>query len=130
LPAMGAPGAALGTVLAQLVIACYLLWSILFGPVRHEFAMRSNWRFHPEIFRRMVRLSLPIGVQTGLEMGGVTVFTAVVARLGDAELAASNAVIQAWSVAFMGALALAVGATTLVGQCVGAGEPEQARVVL
>ena len=130
LPAMGAPGAALGTVLAQLVIACYLLYSILFGPVRHEFAMRSNWRFQPEIFRRMVRLSVPIGVQTGLEMGGVTVFTAVVARLGDAELAASNAVIQAWSVAFMGALALAVGATTLVGQCVGAGEPEQARVVL
>jgi MATE family multidrug resistance protein len=77
-----------------------------------------------------VRLSVPIGVQTGLEMGGVTVFTAMVARIGDAELAATNAVIQAWSVAFMGALALAVGATTLVGQCIGAGEPQQARVVL
>ena len=78
----------------------------------------------------MTRLSVPIGIQTGLEMGGVTMFTAVVARLGDAELAATNAVIQAWSVAFMGAIALAVGATTLVGQCIGAGEPQQARVVL
>jgi MATE family multidrug resistance protein len=130
-PAIGAAGAALGTVLAQLAIALFLLGSILwFGRVRHEFSMRRHWRFQPELFRRMVRLSVPIGVQTGLEMGGVTVFLAVVARLGDAELAATNAVIQAWSVAFMGALALAVGSTTLVGQCVGAREPEQARVVV
>ena len=132
-PAMGAAGAALGTVLAQLVVALYLLGSILvFGPiaspVRHA---ASTGRFLPSSSSpAMVRLSVPIGIQTGLEMGGVTVFTAVVARIGDAELAATNAVIQAWSVAFMGALALAVGATTLVGQCVGAGEPEQARVVV
>jgi MATE family multidrug resistance protein len=155
LPAMGAAGAALGTVAAQLLIAVFLLCSILvFGRVRHEFfpslvtgsarrrslsgpqavpresGMRRPWRFQPLFFRRMMALSIPIGVQTGLEMGGVTVFTAVVARLGDAELAATNAVIQAWSVAFMGALALSVGATTLVGQCIGAREPEQARVVV
>ena len=130
-PAMGAAGAALGTVLAQLAVALYLLGSILlFGPVRHEFSTRRHWRFLPSLFSRMTRLSVPIGIQTGLEMGGVTVFTAVVARIGDAELAATNAVIQAWSIAFMGAVALAVGATTLVGQCVGAGEPEQARVVV
>jgi multidrug resistance protein, MATE family len=152
-PAMGPAGAALGTVLAQLVIALFLLGSILvFGGVRRELlpslaygsarrratddplaaVARGDevWRFRPALFGRMLRLSVPIGIQTGLEMGGVTVFTAVVARIGDAELAATNAVIQAWSVAFMGALALAVGATTLVGQCIGAGEPEQARVVL
>jgi MATE family multidrug resistance protein len=130
-PAMGASGAALGTVLAQLVIALYLVGSILvFGPVRDEFRTRRHWRFEPVLFGRMVRLSVPIGIQTGLEMGGVAVFTAVVARIGDAELAATNAVIQAWSIAFMGAIALAVGATTLVGQCIGAGEPQQARVVL
>jgi Na+-driven multidrug efflux pump len=59
-------------------------------------------------------------------MGGITVFAALVSRLGDAEMAATNAVIQAWSVAFMLALSLGVGATTLVGQCVGAGESAQA----
>ncbi|HVR28404.1 MAG TPA: MATE family efflux transporter [Thermoanaerobaculia bacterium] len=152
-PEMGVAGAALGTVLAQIVIALFLLGTILvFGPARREFlpslrwgwARRRSpatppasaprearvWRLQPPLFRALVRLSLPIGVQTCLEMGGVTVFTAVVARIGDAELAATNAVIQAWSVAFMGALALAVGATTLVGQCVGAGELAQTRVVV
>jgi MATE family multidrug resistance protein len=154
-PAMGVAGAALGTVLAQIVIALYLLGSItVFGPARREFLpslargsarrrslaspgavspekrIRSHWRFHPRLFGALVRLSVPVGVQTCLEMGGVTVFTAMVARIGEAELAATNAVIQAWSVAFMGALALAVGATTLVGQCVGAREPDRARVVV
>jgi len=152
-PAMGAAGAALGTVLAQLAIALFLLGSIVAaGPIRREFlpglsftAPRRRahaaaaqtvdrgaevWRLRPALFGGLVRLSVPIGVQTCLEMGGVTVFTAVVARIGDAELAATNAVIQAWSVAFMGALALAVGATTLVGQCVGAGELAETRIVV
>lgn len=129
-PAMGGAGAALGTVLAQLVVALILFGTITLGPVRREFEVWSGWRLRPALFRRLFRLSLPIGVQTCLEMGGVTVFTAIVARLGDAELAATNAVIQAWSVAFMGAFALSVGATTLVGQCVGAREPERARIVV
>ncbi len=126
-PAMGAAGAALGTVLAQLVDRALSARQHPgvrsdASPVRHPPALAL-----PAVtLRRMGRLSVPIGIQTGLEMGGVTVFTAVVARIGDAELAATNAVIQAWSVAFMGAVALAVGATTLVGQCIGAGEPEQA----
>ena len=63
-------------------------------------------------------------------MGGVAVFSALVSRLGDAELAATNAVIQAWSIAFMAAVALSVGATTLVGQSVGAGELRSARRVV
>ena len=63
-------------------------------------------------------------------MSGFSVFTAAVGRLGEVQLAATNAVIQAWSVAFMLGFSLSVGATTLVGQCVGAGLPEQGRTVV
>jgi MATE family multidrug resistance protein len=130
-PEMGTTGAALGTVLAQFVVGVSLVATIVVARgVRAEFDIWKHWRLRMPLFVRLFRLSLPIGVQTCLEMGGVTVFTGIVARLGDAELAATNAVIQAWSVAFMGAFALSVGATTLVGQCVGSGELEQARVVV
>jgi MATE family multidrug resistance protein len=60
-------------------------------------------------------------------MGGFTIFFGFVSRLGDAELAATNVVIQSWSVAFMGAAALATGATALAGQCVGARRQDDAR---
>lgn len=130
-PKLGPAGAALGTVLAQMAVASVLFVTItLSTSVRREFLISKTRRFRAALSGRLLRLSLPIGVQTSLEMGGVAVFTALVSRLGDAELAATNAVIQAWSVAFMGALALSVGATTLVGQSVGAGDLVAARRVV
>ena len=130
-PKMGAAGAALGTVLAQFLVALFMLATVLWlGPIRREFEVWKSCSFRPSLFGRLLRLSLPIGVQYGLEMGGVTVFTALVARLGEVELAATNAVIQAWNVGYMGGIALSVGATTLVGQCIGAGERGAARIVV
>jgi MATE family multidrug resistance protein len=130
-PRLGTDGAAVGTVIANISIGA-LMASLLF--VRSEFRMpyrlRDTWRFQPVAFRALVRVSWPIGVQTFMEMGGISVFTAAVGRLGDAQLAATNAVIQMWSVAFMLSFSLGVGATTLVGQCVGAGEVVMARGVV
>ena len=131
LPRLGPEGAAWGTVMAQLVVAVFLVTRIL-GPeeLRRRYGFFEVWRPDGRILRLLVGLSLPIAVQFFMEMGGVTVFCAVIARLGEAEMAATNVVIQVWSVAFMSAVALGVGATTLVGQCIGAGEPAQARRVV
>lgn len=127
-PRMGTEGAALGTVLAQLAIGLVLVGLALRD--RPGLRVPEAWRLHADVAREHLRVSGPVAVQTFLEMGGITVFTAVVARLGDAQLAATNAVIQAWSVAFMTAVALATTATTLVGQSIGAGRPDDGRVGL
>ena len=130
-PALGTAGAALGTIIANTLVGALML-GIVFArsEFRNDYALLERWRFEPAVFHSLVRLSLPIGVQTFMEMGGISVFTAVVGRLGDAQLAATNAVIQAWSVAFMMGFSLSVGATTLVGQCIGADLPDEARVVV
>jgi MATE family multidrug resistance protein len=129
-PALGTNGAALGTVIVRMLVGLLLFGSIVLSGVSSEFHVREGRPFHRRVFVGLTRLSLPIGVQTVLEMTGISVFTALIARLGDAELAATNAVIQAWSVAFLAAGGLSVGATTLVGQVIGAGEPEEARRVV
>lgn len=123
-PALGATGAALGTALAQAMVALALgatLW--LSKERRQRFALAGAWRFQRPLFTQLFVLSLPIGIQIFLEMGGITVFTALIARLGADPMAATNAVLQAWSVSFMANFALSVTATTLVGQAIGAGEP-------
>lgn len=123
-PALGATGAALGTALAQAMVALALgatLW--LSKERRRRFALAGAWRFQRPLFTQLFVLSLPIGIQIFLEMGGITVFTALIARLGADPMAATNAVLQAWSVSFMANFALSVTATTLVGQAIGAGEP-------
>ena len=130
-PRLGAVGAAWGTILAQAIIGLFLLWSILGSRrYRREMALPSAWRFDRRVFRALVAVGLPIAMEFFMEMGGITIFFALVARLGDAEMAATNAVIQAWSIAFMAAYGLSIGATTLTGQCVGAGRADDARLVV
>ncbi len=129
-PELGAVGAAWGTAITQLIIGSILLGTILLGPLRREYDLWSGRTFQPAFARSLVFVSLPIGVQVFFEMGGISVFSAVVARLGAVEMAVTNAVIQAWSLAFMIAYALGVGATTLVGQCLGAGQPHDGRAAV
>lgn len=130
-PQLGTEGAAWGTVFSQLLVGGILFASILTSrDLRQGYGVLETWRFDPPVFRKLVTLSIPIGVQYFMEMGGITVFCALVARLGDAEMAATNAVIQAWSFAFLGAVALSISATTLVGQCIGAGRPEDGRLAV
>jgi MATE family multidrug resistance protein len=127
-PALGAVGGAWGTAIAQGIVAAGLGAMLWLSPERRErYGLSRAWRFQKKLFGQLFKLSLPIGIQIFLEMGGVTVFTALVAGLGADPLAATNAVIQAWSVSFMANFALAVTATTLVGQAIGANEPELCR---
>ena len=129
-PEMGAVGAAVGTAIANTVIGVAMFVTLFVrAEFRDVYSLLPRTGFHRRVFRALVVLSLPIGVQTFMEMGGFSVFTAVVGRLGDPQLAATNAVIHAWSAAFMLSYGLSVAAQTLVGQCVGAGAKEEARQV-
>jgi MATE family multidrug resistance protein len=129
-PELGAVGAAAGTAIANTVIGVLMLVILLTrSEFRDAYGLLPRARFHRRVFRTLVVLSMPIGVQTFMEMGGISVFAAVIGRLGDAQLAATDAVIHAWSAAFMLAFGLSVGAQTLVGQCIGAEEKHEARRV-
>jgi MATE family multidrug resistance protein len=129
-PALGAVGAAVGTAIANTAIGLLMLAILLVRPeFRDVYGLWPRARLDRRVFRGLVVLSLPIGIQTFMEMGGMSVFVAVMGRLGDAQLAATDAVIHAWSAAFMLVFGLSVAAQTLVGQCIGAGEKDAARQV-
>jgi MATE family multidrug resistance protein len=72
--------------------------------------------------RRVLRTGLPIGGQWLLDMSAFAVFTTLVARMGDASMAASQAFISLLSLSFMQASGISVAAATLVGRYVGAGD--------
>lgn len=130
-PQLGVEGAALGTVIAQTVVGVGLLASIFARRAnRRGYLLARTWRVDLPVLRTMVAVGLPIGVQFFMEMGGISLFSALIARLGPAQMAATNAVIQAWSVTFMAAAALAVTNTTLVGQCLGARRVGDARAAV
>jgi MATE family multidrug resistance protein len=130
-PALGTTGAAIGTSIAQWIVGLLLFGTLFAAPMlRRGYALTRTWRWRPKIFSALLRLSLPIGGQLFLEVASLTVFTAVIGRLGDAQLAATNAAWHSWSVAFMVGVGLSVSGTTLVAQCIGAGRPDDARIVV
>src|SRR5262249_59345377 len=79
-----------------------------------------------EKIARYLRTSAPIGGQWLLDMLSFALFSSVVARMGDAEMAASQAMIQLLSLSFMQAVAISVSSGTLVGRYLGAGDPGSA----
>ncbi len=125
-PAYGAAGAAIGTVLSQAIeMACYM--GVVMG--RKNNAMYETRRLHrPDraVFRAFFALSLPIGLSWAMEHVGWAVFGLFIGSL-DKESAAAHAIVQVFmNLVFMPGLAISIAATTLVGQYLGAKNPKSA----
>jgi len=125
-PALGPEGAAYATILAQGVGVAILIAVFLHPHFRHDY--QTGW---PQggvgSLRTLLGVGLPIGAHWVLEMVGWTIFTLVVARFGAAPMAAHSIVLQVIHLSFMPGVGLSVAATTLVGQAMGARQPEVAR---
>jgi len=124
-PEWGVEGAALATVVSQWIQALVMLWMFTRRPLSTRYMTRVT-RPNLAAMRRLVRIGIPIGGQWCIEMLSFAVFLTVVARLGDASLAASQAFIALLSLSFMQAEGLGVGVSTLVGKYIGAKDPTAA----
>lgn len=117
-PAMGVRGAALASTIATTLAFLFLVTCFLRGvgaPLAAAGALRVR-----ELWRTL-RFGLPVGLNFLVELLAYLVFVnVVVGTLGTAELAATMAVMQLNSVAFMPAFALATAGSIFVGQAIGA----------
>jgi MATE family multidrug resistance protein len=126
-PAMGVPGAGLASTLATVAGAGVFLWRIR---ARRVFSAHGMTVFGPvrlPDLRQLIGLSAPAALQTLLSMAGFTVFISLMKFIGTTEVAATNLIITILSVSFMPGFGLGMAASTLIGQNLGAGLPEQAR---
>jgi MATE family multidrug resistance protein len=121
LPATGVWGAGIAFTIAEYVYAAILFGFLFRRETRALFATAPS-RPDPSQIVRFLRTSAPIGGQWLLDMLSFALFSSVVARMGDAEMAASQAMIQLLSLSFMQAVAISVSAGTLVGRYLGAGD--------
>ncbi len=122
LPRLGVVGAGLATSISEWVYFGILALLFLSPRLSARFDTRFRRPVAAEI-KRLWRIGVPIGGQWLLEMLSFAVFTTLVARMGDAAMAASHAFIQLLSLSFMQATGISTAAATLVGRYIGAGEP-------
>jgi multidrug resistance protein, MATE family len=125
LPKLGVVGSALGAASGTAVGGILVVAILLRG--RSGLHLRlSQLRFDSGLVRRILNIGLPTGLEQILFRSGHMVFARILAEMGTVVYAANQVAINGWSLSFMPGFGFAVAATTLVGQGLGAGEPELA----
>ncbi len=121
IPAMGVRGAALATVLASAA------GMVVIGVHFVRRADRAGARADRQLVGRLLNVGLPIGVRYVMGVGSFAVFTAMMARMGEDELAANQIAIKIISLSFLPGYGISEAASVLTGQYIGAGQVEHAR---
>lgn len=133
LPAYGTDGIAIGTVAARFVGFLLMLW-ILFRGVAGVSAV-PTWASTTDFttINRVLRIGIPAAADSLLMWVGHFFFLRVVAGLGTGEtgksiLAAHFIGMQVEAINYLPAWAWGAAAATVIGQCLGAGRPDRARL--
>ena len=132
---LGVAGAALGTMLAGFIISLLLFYFLCFRSAHLRIFGRNIWRqttwrhFVPTnmVLRKAIKISMPIGCERAIMTGAQITSTMIVAPLGMMAIAANSFGINAESLCYMPGYGIADGATTLVGQSIGAKRQDLAR---
>ncbi len=126
-PEMGIRGAGIATVVAG--VFSLLMFGVLLSLRENNriFHTLRGWRLDKDLFIRLLRFGFPAGVQFFLEISGFTAFVLLVGRLGIASLAATNIAFNINTLAFMPMIGCGIAVSVLVGQYLGANQPERAQ---
>ena len=125
LPALGAVGSAWGTFLSRLLAAILLLFVMWRGRQGVSISGRNNWLPELDVASSVLRIGVPAALEQLLISAGFTTMTVIVASLGTAALASHRIAFNVLSLSFLPGFGFAIAATALVGQSVGAREPEE-----
>lgn len=123
LPEMGTRGAGLGTALS-IILGSAIYTATALRHARPYGFMRARPR--REQFTSLLRLGLPSCVQQIFFAGGFVALFWIIGQVGTAELAVANVLINLSLVAILPGMAFGIAAASLVGQALGAQQPESA----
>lgn len=125
-PRWGIAGAAAGSVLASATMDGVLFACFWHSSRRPEFWSAGAWRPSWAVLVGVLRFGLPNGLESLL---GTMAFNAVIIMFHGfgADAAAAITVVLNWDLfSFFPLLGMQIGITTIVGQCLGAGNPAEA----
>jgi putative MATE family efflux protein len=124
-PEMGVTGAAVATTIGRGIGVAYQLWYLMKGRGRIAFAVQ-HLRFIPSLAWRLLRISLGGIGQFLIATSSWIGVMRIVAMFGSPSIAAYTIALRMMEFVFLPAWGLGNAAATLVGQNLGAGQPDRA----
>ena len=122
-PALGTAGAGIGTTLSIIVGTATYFWHAERHARGHGFLHGLPSR---EQLRGLLKLGMPTCIQQLLFSGGFTALFWIVGRVGTAELAIANVLVNITLLAVLPGIGFGLAATTLVSQALGRKDPDDA----
>jgi len=120
LPALGLTGAAIGTILGN-VVAVVILFLLYLRPAnRREFATHRGFHIAGKALKTLVRFGVPSGIEMALSVTAFNLFVQFMHSYGTSAAAAVTIAFNWDIVAFIPMLGMGYATTVLVGQFVGA----------
>ena len=123
LPALGVKGAAIAVAISECMGAIFLLIRSL-----HKEYISIGKKLDLKLTVMTLKLGYPIFIDRLLQNAGSLVFAKVILLYGTAIYAAHQVGLAIEAFSFMPGYGIAVAAATMVGQNLGAGRPEHARI--
>lgn len=124
---LGVAGAALGTITAEAVTCAIMVTTLLWKNKTLHLRKGEHLRFHRDTLTRAVKIGAPVGLEQMVMCSAYVMSTKIVSPLGTIAIAANSFAVTAESFCYMPGYGVQAAATTLVGQCVGAGQKQLSR---
>ncbi|WP_248282057.1 MATE family efflux transporter [Parazoarcus communis] len=128
---MGGMGCGVSTaVVSWLGLSCGLIY-LLRNPAYQRYRLLSNWRRpDPKALAGLLRLGIPMGLSTFIEITSFTLIALFIARLGAEAVAGHRVVANLAALIYMLPLAMSIACMVLVGQAAGARDWARARATV
>ncbi len=124
---MGAAGVAWPTLVSR-IVASILMFSLCFNK---ELPVNVNWTdiltFKNSIISKILSIAIPNGVENGLFQLGKVLVSTFVATYGTIQIAANGVTNSLCVLCYATEMAMQLAVVTVVGQCVGANDYDQAK---
>ena len=124
---LGVAGAALGTITAEAVTCAIMVTALLWKNRTLHLRKGERIRFHRGTLVKAVKIGAPVGLEQMVMCSAYVMSTKIVSPLGTIAIAANSFAVTAESFCYMPGYGVQAAATTLVGQCVGAGQKQLSR---
>ncbi len=124
-PKLGVTGAAIGTTIGRGVGVLFAAWQ-LFKPSGRITINRKNWKIETELLTNLLKIAAPAVLQFTVATASWSALVRVVSGFGSDALAGYGIGLRVIVFALLPAVGLSNAASTLVGQNLGAGNPERA----
>ena len=120
---IGAAGAALSTLFSRVLSAVLI---VMLLKKSDKIIMSNHWRLDTKILGKILYIGVPNGLENSIFQIGKLLTTSLIAGFGMAATTANAVTGSIASFQQIPANAIGVAMITVIGQCIGAGETEQA----